>query len=85
MYANSDSSNLLSIHPFLDVGTGWNTARDDPQDQTLVGIGFGLQWRSSDRFRARLDWGIPLIDINSGDKRSWQENGIYFTVEYNLF
>lgn len=85
LYTNSNNRNLLSIHPFFDVGTGWNTGRDDPQNNTLMGIGFGLQWRGGDRFRTRLDWGIPLIYINSGDKTSWQENGIYFTVEYNFF
>jgi hemolysin activation/secretion protein len=85
LYHNLSGSNLLSIHPFIDVGTGWNTGRVDPKNNTLLGAGFGLQWRSGDRFKARLDYGIPLIDINSGDKKTWQENGIYFTLEYNFF
>ncbi len=85
LYSDFNNNHLLSIHPFLDVGTGWNSGRDNPNQKTLVGIGFGLQWRTRDRFKARIDWGIPLIDINSGDQKTWQENGVYFTVEYNFF
>ena len=84
LYRDFNNDRLFSIHPFVDVGTGWNTDRDNPDRATLLGIGFGLQWRTSDRFRARLDWGIPLIDINSGDKKTWQENGVYFSLESKL-
>ena len=35
-------------------------------------------------FTARLDYGIPLISVSSTD-RTWQENGIYFSVFYNPF
>jgi hemolysin activation/secretion protein len=42
-----------------------------------------LQW-TQNNFSARLDWGIPLISVNSRD-RTWQENGLYFSVQYNPF
>lgn len=74
----------LQVAPFIDVGTVWNTGRDNPQSNTLVGSGFGLLWQMGDRFTARLDWGIPLVDINTS-KRTWQENGVYFQLEYRAF
>ena len=73
----------LQVTPFIDVGTAWNIERVDPDPSTLVGMGLGLLWQQGDNFRARLDWGIPLVDIDSGD-RTWQENGVYFQLEYNL-
>ncbi len=73
----------LQVTPFIDFGTAWNIDRVDPDPNTLVGIGLGLLWQQSDYLRARLDWGIPLVDIDSRD-RTWQENGVYFQLEYNL-
>ena len=75
---------ILQLTPFIDFGTSWNTDRDVLFDKnTLVGTGLGLLWQSGNNFTARLDWGIPLVDIDSRD-RTWQENGIYLQLEYNL-
>lgn len=75
----------LWLVPFIDFGLVWNSSGlSTPDPNTLVGIGLGLQWRHSDRLYSRLDWGFPLVEVESGD-RTWQENGIYFTVRYNFF
>lgn len=74
----------LQITPFLDFGAGWNTSGKNPNPNTLVGIGFGLLWQMGNNFTARLDWGIPLVDVNSKD-RTWQDNGVYFQLEYRPF
>ncbi|HEY9624803.1 MAG TPA: ShlB/FhaC/HecB family hemolysin secretion/activation protein, partial [Crinalium sp.] len=76
---------ILHLIPFIDFGMGWNNGdRPDPDPNTLLSAGLGLQWQMGDRFSARLDWGIPLIDVNSeGD--SLQENGLYFSVRWNPF
>ncbi|MEM6716279.1 MAG: ShlB/FhaC/HecB family hemolysin secretion/activation protein [Cyanobacteria bacterium P01_C01_bin.147] len=74
---------MLQLIPFFDVGTGWNIELDDPDTSTLVGTGLGLLWTEGDRWTARLDWGIPLNDDESGN--SWQAQGIYFSVGLNLF
>ncbi|NOK70996.1 MAG: ShlB/FhaC/HecB family hemolysin secretion/activation protein [Chloroflexi bacterium AL-N10] len=79
-----DIEGSLQLAPFIDFGTGWNTGRDTQNPNTLVGMGLGLLWQMGDQFTARFDWGIPLVDIDSGD-RTWQENGIYFQIEYNPF
>jgi hemolysin activation/secretion protein len=74
---------LLQIIPFFDVGTGWNTKLANPDPSTLVGTGIGLLWTEGDFWSARLDWGIPLNGDEDGN--SWQEQGIYFSLNLNLF
>ncbi len=76
---------VVQLIPFIDYGTTWNSSGiDNPVDQALSSVGLGLQWRQGSNFNARLDWGIPLVDVNSRD-RTWQENGIYFTVRWVPF
>jgi hemolysin activation/secretion protein len=76
---------LLQVVPFVDFGTGWNlSGRSDPDPQTLVSLGVGLRFQLSDRLTARLDWGIPLISF-PGEKNTWQENGLYFSIIANPF
>jgi hemolysin activation/secretion protein len=79
-----DIDGLLQVVPFVDLGTVWNNAGQDPDPSTLASVGVGLLWRMGDRLSARLDWGIPLIDVD-GSKRTWQENGVYFSITYTPF
>lgn len=82
----SQLDGVLQLAPFVDVGTTWNSSnRADPDRNTLASVGLGLRWQQGDRLTARLDWGIPLVDVNSREERTWQENGVYFTVIYNPF
>lgn len=78
---------LLQLAPFIDAGTVWNadsSQRNDNLPDTLVGVGLGLLWQQGDRLSVRVDWGIPLIELeDSGD--SLQENGIYFSIRYSPF
>ena len=74
----------LQFIPFIDFGTSWNNSSDTfSSSGSLTSIGLALQYRS-DRFNARIDWGIPLNEINS-NSNTWQENGIYFSLNYQLF
>lgn len=75
---------VLQVAPFVDLGTSWNTGRSAPDPSTLASLGLGLVWQQSDRFTARIDYGIPLVSVSSTE-RTWQENGIYFSVFYNPF
>lgn len=75
---------LLQVVPFLDWGTAWNNELEDPSPQAIAGVGVGLLWRMGGNFSARLDWGIPLVDIESRN-RTWQENGLYFSVGFSPF
>lgn len=76
---------VLQITPFIDFGSAWNTSsagRTPLEDETLVSTGLGLLWKQSDRLTARFDWGIPLVSVSSGEKDSWQENGLSFSIIY---
>jgi hemolysin activation/secretion protein len=71
---------LVQVIPFVNFGTGWNNAGvANPDPQTLVSVGLGLQWQMGDFFSARIDWGIPLVEDNI-DGNTWQEDGIHFSV-----
>ncbi|NJL21289.1 MAG: ShlB/FhaC/HecB family hemolysin secretion/activation protein [Leptolyngbyaceae cyanobacterium SM1_3_5] len=70
---------VLQAAPFVEVGTAWSFGDAAPA-QTIAGVGVGLVWRMGDNFSARVDWGIPLIEIEAGD-RSLQENGLYFSID----
>ncbi len=75
---------VLQVTPFIDMGRGWNNENPQPEKNTLIGTGLGLLWRQGNNFTARVDWGFPLNDLNT-DKDNWQENGIYFSVDYTPF
>jgi hemolysin activation/secretion protein len=75
---------ILQLTPFIDVGTGWNNKGENPSPSTLVGTGLGLLWKQDNNLSVRLDWGIGLTSVE-GEKRSLQENGLYFSVQYSPF
>ncbi|QKQ78000.1 ShlB/FhaC/HecB family hemolysin secretion/activation protein [Nostoc sp. TCL240-02] len=75
----------LQVIPFVDFGVGWNSSdKENPNPNTLAAVGLGLRWSQGDRFTVRLDWGVPLISVESNE-RTLQENGLYFSLLYNPF
>ena len=83
----SQLDSVLQLAPFVDIGTAWNNGgaeRDVSTPDTLASVGLGLRLNFGNDFTARFDWGIPLISVDSRE-RTWQENGLYFSVEYNPF
>uniref|UniRef100_A0A8J7AKH0 ShlB/FhaC/HecB family hemolysin secretion/activation protein n=2 Tax=Desmonostoc muscorum TaxID=1179 RepID=A0A8J7AKH0_DESMC len=76
---------LLQLTPFVDFGIGWNNNGNNLDRNSLVGVGAGLLWQQGGNLTARFDWGIPLISVESTDKRTWQENGLYFSIVYTPF
>lgn len=85
IYRANDIQGLLQVVPFFDLGTAWNISQDKPDPSTIAGIGVGLRWQQGDRLTARLDWGLPLVTVDSGEDRTLQEDGIYFSVVYTPF
>jgi len=77
---------LLQVAPFIDFGVGWNHSEEkpNPDSDKLLGAGLGLVWQMGDRLNVRLDYGIPLINVRSGD-RTLQEKGLYFRINYFAF
>jgi hemolysin activation/secretion protein len=79
------ANTLLQIAPFFEIGTVSNAAGGTGLDpNTLASVGLGLRLQVGDRLTARFDWGIPLIDL-PGEKRTWQEKGLYFSLIYTPF
>ncbi|MDJ0615548.1 MAG: ShlB/FhaC/HecB family hemolysin secretion/activation protein [Calothrix sp. MO_192.B10] len=78
------SQTLLQVVPFVDVGTTWNSGGTTPKNNTLASVGLGLQLVQKNLFTIRVDWGIPLIGVDS-DKGTLQENGIYFSITSQPF
>jgi hemolysin activation/secretion protein len=74
-----------TVIPGDDLGMGWNSSGSVNLDpSTLLSTGLGLQFQPSDRLTARVDWGIPLVSVDSrGD--SLQEEGVYFSIRWTPF
>lgn len=76
---------VLQIIPFFDYGIGWNSSNiPNPNPQDLASVGVGLQFRYLNNLFAKIEYGIPLISADI-DKTTWQENGIYFSIQYFPF
>jgi len=77
-------NNVFQLTPFVDFGYGWNSRGRVAPKNTLTSVGVGLRWQIGNNFSARLDYGIPLVDVSSRN-RTLQEQGLYFSVQYNPF
>ena len=80
--ASIDKSKIsFELIPFVDFGKVWNTKKRISQPvNTLLSVGIGFKATVGDNLTARIDWGIPLVELDSvGD--SLQENGIYFSLQ----
>jgi hemolysin activation/secretion protein len=76
----------LELRPFVDVGTVWNQGDVDLETNTLASIGLGLQFGLGDRLSAKLDWGIPLVDVDERDNRDvFERQELYFQLEWRPF
>jgi hemolysin activation/secretion protein len=78
---------LLQIAPFFDAGYIWNNSGNpdpEPDPNSLASVGLGLRFQLGDRLSARVDYGIPLIDVKSS-QTTLQDSGLYFSVIYRIF
>jgi hemolysin activation/secretion protein len=73
---------VLQVIPFFDIGRGWNRGDEEPDPNRLMSTGLGVQWKMGDTFRARLDWGIPLINSTNSSGQSIKE-GLFFSVTFS--
>ncbi|MCT7950252.1 ShlB/FhaC/HecB family hemolysin secretion/activation protein [Ancylothrix sp. C2] len=80
VYRLSEDQGALFITPFIDFGTGWNSSEiTPPGGNTLLSVGLGLRFQLGENLTANLDYGIPLINSRRDD-RTWQDNGLYFSI-----
>ena len=74
---------LLHLTPFVDLGTIWNSSDLEIDTDFIAAVGLGLNFSTGNGFNARIDWGIPLVDVRTqGD--SLQENGIHFSLDFGF-
>ena len=74
---------VFQLVPFVDFGLPWGVDNAVVEVDSLLSIGMGLNFNAGDRFNARLDYGIPLTDIQvEGD--SLQEDGLTFSLGHNF-
>ena len=74
----------LQLTPFVEMGTVWNNGTPDPETPTIAGVGIGARWAITSDLFARVDYGIPLIDIDT-DSDSLQESGFYLSINFQPF
>ncbi|MEO1340878.1 MAG: ShlB/FhaC/HecB family hemolysin secretion/activation protein [Cyanobacteria bacterium J06635_13] len=84
-YRWSENQSSLSVVPFTDFGTTWsNSDARSSEEDTVVSLGVGLRLDILETLNARLDYGIPLVDVEDNDD-TLQEQGIYFSLELSPF
>lgn len=81
----NNTQHQLSAIPFFDLGTTWsNSDQPDREEETLASLGLGVKLDLIDTLSARIDYGIPLIEISDSND-SLQEKGLYLSLEYFPF
>lgn len=82
----SEWDGVMQVTPFVDVSTAWNnsSSRDENDINTLAAVGLGMRWLQGNNLTAAIEWGIPLISVAT-QGNTWQEDGLYFFIQYNLF
>jgi len=83
--AQTPDDGVIQLLPFVDAGGGWNEAAADPDPDTLYGIGAGLQWQLNRHLSARIDYGLPLKNIDTPDDDDLQDVAIYFELTAALY
>ena len=81
----SGEKRLFQVVPFIDGGVAWNSDGEEAEGTNgLAAVGVGLQVSLWERVNMRLDYGIPLVDVESRDNTA-QEEGFYFSVSASPF
>ena len=81
----SGKNRLFQVVPFIDGGVAWNSdGKEVEGSKALAAVGLGLQVNLWEKINMRLDYGIPLVDVDSRDKTA-QEEGFYFSFSTTPF
>ena len=74
---------VFQLVPFIDFGLPWGDDNAVVEIDSLASVGIGLNFNAGNRFNARLDYGIPLTDVEvEGD--SLQEDGLTFSLGHSF-
>lgn len=85
IFRNLSWADYLQIAPFFDLGASRNREAPSPPPNTIYSTGLGIRWGATlmkkpfeIRPQLELYWGIPLRDIDTGDRNDLQDRGIHF-------
>ncbi|UZQ55266.1 BamA/TamA family outer membrane protein [Trichothermofontia sichuanensis B231] len=84
---NAVGASILQLAPFLDLGSVWNHNDNPnplPSQRFLAGLGLGVLWEPLPRLNLRLDYGLPLVNLDD-QGNNLQDDGLYFSVIYRPF
>ncbi|NER21244.1 MAG: ShlB/FhaC/HecB family hemolysin secretion/activation protein [Symploca sp. SIO1C2] len=76
----------FQLAPFFDAGLVWNDSSNPsplPGERFLAGVGLGVIWQPLPKLNLRLDYGVPLIDLDDRGTNA-QDEGFYFSVNYEF-
>jgi hemolysin activation/secretion protein len=83
---DADGKEVLQIAPFFDMGETWN-AQDNPniiqKQRFIAGLGLGVLWKPIPNFNVRLDYALPLIELDDKGQNA-QDSGFYFNASYGF-
>ncbi len=81
---NASGSPSFQIGPFFDLGYVWNVENNPnilQKQKFLAGLGVGLSWQMNPGLDLRLDYALPLTDLEDRGTNA-QDDGFYFRVSY---
>jgi len=83
---NDAGEAIFKIAPFVEAGAVINKDNNPnsiSQEQTVIAsLGLGLLWNPISNLNLRLDYGIPLVDLeDTGD--NIQDDGLHFSFTYS--
>lgn len=86
VWQRADKTPILTVAPFFDIGTSWNTVGDggDDLNQTISSAGLGLLFNINKNVQASVYWGHPFKDFG-GTRDGLQANGWHISVSVKAF
>jgi hemolysin activation/secretion protein len=77
---------VFELAPFAELGVVWNATNNpnyQPKQTFLASVGLGLIWQPNPNLNIRLDYGLPLINLDDRGNNA-QDDGFYFSVKYQF-
>lgn len=84
---NAAGNAVFQVVPFLDAGAAINHD-DNPntiaqENNVIASLGVGVLWEPFEDANVRLDFGVPLVDIED-ETDNIQNDGLYFSLDYRF-
>ncbi|WP_017327512.1 ShlB/FhaC/HecB family hemolysin secretion/activation protein [Synechococcus sp. PCC 7336] len=85
IFQDADGAGVIQAIPFVDLRAGWNNGELEAQfPNGLASAGLSLSWQWQDRLSARINYGVPLVDVDTPTD-TLQDSGLSFAVRLTFF